>query len=466
MASLLHVMADTYLIPYDGGTTGSRTTPDMALRLRKVSAVARELLIDLAAKTWNADRAALVVEDGRISSAGRSIAYSQLTRGQKLMKSVDDAPTTPADAWKVCGKPAAKVDGRAMVTGRHKFASDVKLPGLLFGKVLRPDRLGATLASLDTSAAEAMPGVTVTHDGNFVGVAAASEQAASRALAAIRAEWKAEDQPSGLDLFQYLKTNAKPVPEPLPIAGIPIKASYTIAYIAHIPLEPRAAVAQWSGDKLTVWPGTQRPFGVRSELAEAFHIPESQVRVIVPDTGAAYGGKHTGEAALEAARLATAAKKPVKLVWTREEEFTWAYFRPAGVIDVAAGVRGDGTITSWEFHNYNSGNSGIKTLYEIPNQRIEFHPTKSPLRQGSYRALASTANHFARESHMDDMAHVVKMDPLEFRLKNLKDARLRAVLESAAESFGWGKVNGSAERGFGIAGGTEKGGYVATCAEV
>src|SRR5204863_7453034 len=131
-----------------------------------------------------------------------------------------------------------------------------------------------------------------------------------------------------------------------------------------------------------------------------------------------------------------------------------------------SGVDADGIITAWEFHNYNSGNSGIKTLYEIPNQRVEFHRTSSPLRQGSYRALASTANHFARESHMDDMAHAVKMDPLVFRLKNLKDARLRAVLESAAESFGWGKTRASAERGFGIAGGTEKGGYVATCAEV
>jgi len=119
-----------------------------------------------------------------------------------------------------------------------------------------------------------------------------------------------------------------------------------------------------------------------------------------------------------------------------------------------------------EFHNYNSGNSGIQTLYEAPNKRIEFHRTSSPLRQGSYRALASTANHFARESHIDDMAHSVKMDPLEFRLKNLKDARLRAALQAAAETFGWGKGKTTPERGFGIAGGTEKGGYVATCAEV
>jgi nicotinate dehydrogenase subunit B len=196
-------------------------------------------------------------------------------------------------------------------------------------------------------------------------------------------------------------------------------------------------------------------------LAQAFHIPETQVRVIVPDVGAGYGGKHTGEAAIEAARMAQSAHKPVKVVWTREEEFTWAYFRPAGVIDVASSVSKDGVLTAWEFHNYNSGASGIRTLYNVPNPKTEFHNAHSPLRQGSYRALAATANHFARESHMDDMAHAVKIDPLEFRLKNLKDPRLRAVLNAAAEKFGWGKGQAS-----GIACGSEKGGYVATCAEV
>src|SRR5260370_24279143 len=186
----------------------------------------------------------------------------------------------------------------------------------------------------------------------------------------------------------------------------------------------------------------------------------------MPDRGSGCAGKHTGHTRIEAARLACAAKRPVKVVWTREEEFTWACFRPAGVIDVTSGVRNDGSITSWEFHNYNSGSAGIRTYYEIPNQRIVFHAVNSPLRQGSYRALAATANHFSRESHMDEMAHTVKMDPLEFRLKNLKDARLRAVLESAAESFGWGKGKPSPQRGFGIAVGTEKGGYVSTCPEV
>jgi len=236
-----------------------------------------------------------------------------------------------------------------------------------------------------------------------------------------------------------------------------------VAYIAHAPLEPRAALAEWQDGRLTVWTGTQRPFGVQQELVDAFHLSADRVRVIVPDTGSAYGGKHTGDAAVEAARLARAAGKPAKLVWTREEEFAWAYFRPAGVIAVRAAAEKDGTITGWEFHNYNSGPAAIRTPYEIANQRIAFHPAQSPLRQGSYRGLAATANHFVRESHMDDLARAVGIDPLAFRLKNLRDERLIAVLKSAADKFGWRSTPG---RAIGLACGVEKGGYTACCVEL
>jgi isoquinoline 1-oxidoreductase len=245
-----------------------------------------------------------------------------------------------------------------------------------------------------------------------------------------------------------------------------VKAQFTIAYIAHFPLEPRAAVAEWTGDKLTVWTGTQTPFTVRNNLATAIGIPPDNVRVIVPDMGSGYGGKHSqSEAGNEAARLAKAVGKPVKVVWTREEEFTWGYFRPAGVIDVAAGVKADGTLVAWDFHNYNSGPSAIQTPYAVPNAVAMPHTSNYPLRQGSYRGLAATANHFARESTMDDLAHAVGMDPLEFRLKNLKNDRLRAVLTAAAKQFGWGAKPGD-NRGVGISLGTEKNSYVATCAEV
>ena len=468
------VMGDTQLVPFDMGTFGSRTTPTMNPQLRRVAAAAREMLI----------RLPLVAADGKItdSQGNRSIEYAALTKGQQLTQTVSaDQPLIPAANWKVAGHSALKVDGRDYVTGKHRFPSDQKLPDMLYGKELRPPAFGATLVSLDTQKAEQM-GVTVAHDGNFVGVAAASTDLADVAIAAIHAEWKSEPQPSSKELFDYLKKNPAEGSDPtgdgdrydmgsvdpaLAAADHRLQQTYTVSYIAHVPLEPRAALAKWDGDELTVWTGTQRPFGVRGQLAEAFRIPEQRVRVLMPDTGAGYGGKHTGETAIEAARLARAAKRPVKLVWTREEEFTWAYFRPAGVMEVTSGARGDGTITAWEFHNYNSGSAGIRTYYAIPNQRIVFHETQSPLRQGSYRALAATANHFARESHMDELAHAVKMDPLEFRLKNLKEERLRAVFEAAAKKFGWGSRDKNLPgRGFGMGGGYEKLGYIATFAEV
>jgi nicotinate dehydrogenase subunit B len=475
------VMGDTQLTPFDMGTFGSRTTPTMNLQLRRVAAAARDTLVGLAAAQWKVDPQSLVASNGKITDPKlkRSLDYAALTKGQRLTQELpEEDPLIPATDWKVAGNSTPKVEGREFVTGKHRYPSDQKLPGMLCGKVLRPATFDATLTSIDTKKAEQM-GVTVVRDGNFVGVAAPSTHAAEAAIEAIHAEWKSEPQPSNKDLFDYLRKNTTEgedvtgdgdrhevgsVDQALTSADHKLQATYTVQYIAHVPLEPRAAVAKWDGDHVTVWTGTQRPFGVRGQLAEAFRIPEDHVRVLMPDMGSGYGGKHTGETAIEAARLARAANRPVKVVWTREEEFSWAYFRPAGVIDVIGGVRNDGTITAWEMHNYNSGSAGIRTYYEIPNQRIVFHPVKSPLRQGSYRALAATANHFARESHMDELAHAVKMDSLEFRLKNLKDERLRAVFQAAGKQFGWGKSK-VAGQGFGMGGGYEKLGNIATFAE-
>ena len=215
-----------------------------------------------------------------------------------------------------------------------------------------------------------------------------------------------------------------------------------------------------------MWTGTQRPFGVRDELAQALQIPESKIRVIHPDMGSGYGGKHTGEAAIEAARLAKAAGKPVKVVWTRADEFTWAYFRPAALIEAKAGATKDGKLVAWEFHNYNSGTAALGTPYKVENQLVQYHPVRSPLRQGSYRSLAGAANNFARESHMDSLAHAAGIDPLKFRLDNLEEPRLRAVLQAVEDKFGWQNAKATPGCGCGIACGTDKGGYVATIAEV
>ena len=484
VSSIRMVMADTDLTPFDAGTFGSRSTPDMGLQLRRMGAAAREAMVDLAAESWKVDRAGLTVADGKVSRPGSAdtLTFGALVKGHEVLKTVVEKPGLgSASDWKICGTSVAKVDGREFVTGAHKYTSDLRLPGMLHGRVLRPSAFNATLVSVDTKEAEAIPGVTVVHDGNFIAVAAPDPQVAGQAIKVIKAEWKFDPQPNSAELSDYLKKNARaprqrgnePETKPAPSASadatsnlITVQQTYPIAYIAHAPLEPRAAVAEWRNGKVTVWTGTQRPFGVRGDLAQSFGIPEDRVRVIVPDTGSGYGGKHTADAALEAARIAKAAGKPVKLVWTREEEFTWAYFRPGGVIDVTASIRPDGTLASWEFTNYNSGGSAIHTPYEVPGQKSEFRESRSPLRSGSYRGLAATANHFAREVHMDELAIAAKMDPLEFRLKNIKDTRLHDVLEAAAKAFGWGQLKRATDHGFGIAGGTEKGSYIAMCAEV
>jgi isoquinoline 1-oxidoreductase len=482
------VLADTDRTPFDMGTFGSRTTPDMAVQMRRAAAAARDWLIDLAAEQNGAKREALAAADGKVidKTANRSWTFGELTKGKKLAKTISaDVKVTPAGEWKVEGTSAPKVDGRAIVSGKLSYSSDIKRPGMLHGKVLRPETLRAELASVDLKAAEAMPGVVAVHDRDFVGVAAPSVFAAAQALAAIKAEWrKPAELVSEARLWEQLKAGGGAdgrggggfggrgggprgsIDDGLAAAAHKLAATYTIAYIAHVPLEPRAAVAEWNDGKLTVWAGIQTPFRMKNDLAQTFRLSQDKVRVIAPATGSGYGGKQSSEAAIEAARLAKAAGKPVKLVWTREEEFTWAYFRPAGVIEVNAGVSAAGKITAWEFHNYNSGGSGIEPRYDIPNLKTQAHGAASPLRQGSYRALASTANHFARESHIDDLARAVKNDPLEFRLKNIKDERFRGVLEAAAKQFGWGKEKSTEKRAFGLAVGLEKGSYVATCAEI
>jgi isoquinoline 1-oxidoreductase len=479
--SVRMVMGDTSLTPFDAGTFGSRTTPSMTPQLRRVASAARDLLIEVAAKEWSVAPEHLKAADAKVTdpASGRSLTYASLARGKTLAQNLPaQDPVTPPPGWTIAGKPVPKVDARDFVTGRHQYTPDLHPAGMLYGKVLRPPSFGATLTAYDDTAAKSITGITIVRDGDFVAAAAPTEREASAALAAIRAQWK-EDPPktSSRDIFSYLKSNAETtsddrhrkqkgsVDDALAGAAHRLDATYTVAYIAHAPLEPRAALAEWSGEKLTAWTGSQRPFGVRGELADTLRIPESNVRVIVPDTGSAYGGKHTGDAAIEAARLARAAGRPVKVVWTREEEFTWAYFRPAGVIEVKSAMAPDGKLLAWDFHNYHSGSSGIETPYVAPNVRTEFHSVPLVLRSGSYRGLAATANHFARETHMDALAHSAKIDPLEFRLKNLEDARLRAVLEAAAKTFGWPRAK-AADRGFGIAGGNEKGSYVATCAEI
>ena len=477
------VMADTALVPDDGITAGSGSTPRTVPVIRQACATAREYLIDFAAKSWNVDRTVVEVRDGkaRNGTSGRSLSYSDLASSDDAAKTfsetaASDSGLTPVKDWKSLGNPLLRPNGRDIVLGRHQYPSDIVRPGMLYGKILRAPSYGAKLTSIDLGPAKALKDVVAVQDEQFVGVAAPTTERAEQALDVIAktAKWETTSHPSSKTLFSYLKEHAQgglpanPFPDEIAQAKQALRQTYNVAYVQHSPLEPRAAVAEWAGEELTVWTGTQNPFGCRGELARAFHMPDGQVRVIVPDFGAGYGGKHSGESGVEAARLAKAAGKPVSLRWTRQEEFTWAYFRPAAVIDIEASLNAQGSLTSWYFININSGGSAIDTPYQAGKSKSHFINSEAPLRHGSYRGLAATANNFARESFMDELATASGSDPLDFRLAHLENARLRAVLETAAQRFGWKDCvkKKTPNTGVGLACGTEKGSFVAACAEI
>jgi len=448
------VMGDTDLCPFDLGTFGSRSLPDAGEDLRICAACARELL-----------------------------AAGGPQRGTRRVEAAwIEVPVRAPAGWRLCGRPAPRAGARALVTGAHRFASDLVRPGMLHGCILRPPAYGARLGALDLERARALPGVIVAHEEDFVAVAAADPTTARRALQAVEAEWVVAEQAAERDLEDHLRSHPVEVlgwegavheehgevERALGEAEIRLEATYTTAYIAHASLETRVAVAEWDETRLTVWTGTQQPFFVRYELAAALGVAEERVRVIVPDIGGGFGSKHTEEVAIAAARLARAAGRPVKVALSREEEFRFSYVRPAAVIDVRSGARADGTITAWEHANVNSGSAGLASPYEVEHQRISFQPADSPLPQGPYRALAATANHFARESHVDELAHAAGVDPVALRIHNLADERLVAVLRAAAEGAGWdgrSRATGTG-MGLGIACGVEKDGRVATAVQV
>jgi len=485
------VQGDTDLCPYDPGTFGSRSMPDAGQALRRAAAGAREVLIDLAAARSGGPRAGLRAEQGSVVCAmtGIGLPYGALLAGaQRTEVLVEEPPLISPQDWTTAGRPypAPRADA---VTGSRRFVSDLWRPGLRHGAVLRPPGAGAVLRAADTAAAEAISGVRVVQDGDFIGVTAGDPQTARRAVAAIKADW---DQPAPVpvDLESYLRTHqvdgegwqravssqTGDTDAALAAAVTGIEATYTTAYLAHVPLETRAAVAEWEDGRLTVCTGTNVPFAVRARLSQAFGIDEAAIRVIVPPVGGGFGGKH-GDEAIEAARLARGSGRPVMVHWSRAEEFQWGFLRPMAVIDVRAGLDAAGSITSWDFLDINAGANGFAFPYAVPNLRLRYSPAASPYAQGPYRALSATANTFARESHIDALAYAAGADPLSFRLRHLDDERLAAVLQAATGRLGWCPGWQPAGhpawwdgrwvwRGTGLAIGLEKGGRVATCAEI
>ncbi len=481
VSSVRMVLADTSLVPNDGITAGSGTTPRTVPAVRQAAAAVRRLLVDYASAKWGVEPDEVTIGEGRLQRKGskESISFADLTKDDEFAKKFGgqppaNSPVTPTADWSTMGKPQAAPSARDKVTGKHQYPSDMTLPGMLYGKVLRAPTYLGSLKAADLGPSQQLTGVVAVRDGGFVGVAAPTSFQAGKAIEAIAktAEWDNPPHPSSDELYDYLRKNARVPENPFAdaVAASPksLKQTYTVAYVQHAPLEPRVALANWEGNKLSVWTGTQNPFGVQGELQRAFGSAVGEVRVIVPDFGSGYGGKHTGEAAVEAARIAKAAGKPVMLRWTREEEFTWAAFRPAGVIDCAASLDSQNRLTSWWHLNINSGNASMECPYAIANKRSQtVNVPQPPLRHSSYRGLAATANTFARESFMDELAALAEADPLEFRLAHLEDPRLKPVLEEAARSFRWKDrvKNRKPNTGVGLSCSIDKGSYVAACVE-
>jgi isoquinoline 1-oxidoreductase len=441
-------MGDTDVTPWDIGTFGSRAMPDAGRNLRQAAAALRERAKSVSA--WRGLREVIAVGA--------------------------DAPLSSPEKWHVAGSEARTRDDTDAVTGERRFTSDLKLPGMLHARLLLPPTLGARLREIDPRGAEKIEGVTVVREGDLVATVAADLVLAGTALRALVASWDSPPVPSMENVADHLRAHPiegegfwaavhdkrGDVDAALAKAADTLTTTYSCAYIAHAPLEQRAAIAEWQGERVTIWTGTQVPFGIRRDVAEALSIGQEKVSVIVPPTGGGYGGKHVAAIAIAAARIAHRVGRPVRVGYSREDEMTRAYFRPMALIDVRAGVAADGTLVAWDFRDVNAGSAGLMTPYRVADARHDYQPSASPLPQGAYRALAATANNFARESHMDELACRAKIDPLAYRLRHLDDPRLAAVLRAAAERAGWS----SRPKGSGIAAGMEKGGRVATVVEV
>lgn len=392
VAKIRMVMGDTELCPDDGGTWASLTTPQTVPAIR--AAAARK-------------------------------------RGGLL---------TPPAEWKVLGSPTRDVRGPAIVTGAQVYPTDVRIEGMLHARIVRAPAYAASLVEAS--------GASLLRDGDLIAAIAPDPVTAANAAALIHAQWQPKPftvNPSDhAALAAYFQANSTPPVQqvakypPLTRRGDVEKAlaegehkhtsRYWLPYIAHTPLEPRAAIAIWKDGGVEIHSGSQAPFVVRAQVARALGIPESKVRIRTAGPGGAFGGKQSGEVEVEAARLARAANATVRLAWSREEEFTCSYHRPAGVVEIESARDAQGRLTAWRHRNYNSGAPALPTPYDTPNVSCEFHRSPSPVRQGSYRSLAAVANIFARESHMDECAAEAHIDPREFRLKNLADSRMKHVI--------------------------------------
>ncbi len=481
------VMGDTDLCPWDAGTFGSLTTRYFGIFLREAAAEAKGVLKQLAAERLKVPVDRLKTVDGTVvdtGDPGSRITYGELTEGKRIERHLKEVPPLedPSD-FTVMGKSFARRDGREKVTGAARYAGDIRLPGMLYAKLVRPPAHGAVPKRIDTADAETVPGIQVVREGEMVALLHPLPDVAESALARVKAVYQEpETGPDDESIYDHLEASAPPplvVDEGGDLAAGRKRATWTAeetyrnAYVAHAPMEPHAAAARMEGDRITVWASTQTPFRVKDLVAGALGIPPDRVRVITPFVGGGFGGKSASQQAVEAALLARRTGRPVQVLWSRTEEFFHDTFRPAAVVKIRSGLDAAGRIAFWDYRVYFAGQRGSDQFYEIPHHRESSYaewrgPSTSahPFAVGPWRAPANNTNTYARELHLNLMAAQAKADPLEFRLAHLKDPRMIAVLAAAAERFDWTPEPVPSGRGYGIACGIDAGTYVATMAEV
>ena len=487
-ASVTIVYGDTDLCPWDGGTFGSLSIRAFGPVLRAAAAEARGVLLAMAAERLQAPLESLSVTSGVVTTGGaaaKKVTYGQLTEGKRIERTLSAKPALkPVKAFTTVGTSAPRRDAIEKVTGKAKYAGDIVPPGALYARILRPPAHGAVLASADTSAAEKIPGVTVVREGDFIAVLHAHWDEADKALALVKATFTRNDPPvDNVTIFDHLVKNAPREQraaeggDPATYAGPPLQAfehAYYDTYRAHAPMETHSAVAAVEGGKVTVWAGTQTPFPLKNQIMSALKLPADKVRVITPYVGGGFGGKSSSRQAVEAARLATLAGTPVRVVFSREEEFFYDTFRPAAVMKIRSGLDGAGKIVTWEYQVYAAGDRGAAHFYDIPHHRTLVYgtwggagtPGYHPFAVGPWRAPGASTNAFARESHIDVMAAKAGIDPVEFRLKNLADARMIRTVKAAAAKFGWAPKAAPSGRGVGVACGIDAGTYDTLMVEV
>ncbi len=481
------VMGDTDLCPWDMGTFGSLSTRVFGPALRSAGAQARSVLLQLGSDHLKAPVNRLTAENGVISDMNdksRHVSYGDLVKGKKITRRLtgESQPKKPSE-FRIIGTSVTRRDAREKVTGAAKYAADIQLPGMLYAKILRPPAHGAKLLDVDLKDAQRVEGVQVVRDGDLIAVLHKYPDVAQAALAKVVAKF----QPTAPDLdekniFDHL---LKVAPEGKSLAeegsvqkgkagaSTTVEQTYLNDYVAHSPIEPHAATVKVEGGQVTVWASTQSPFSAKEEVAKALGIEADHVRVMPIFVGGGFGGKTRNLQIVEAARLARLSGKPVQVAWTREEEFFYDSFRPAAIVKIDSGIDGSGKITYWDYHVYYAGDRGAAHFYAIPNSRTMSYGAgwrsvegTHPFATGAWRAPGNNTNTFARESQIDIMAAKAGIDPVEFRLKNLTDEKMRNVLKTAADKFGWTSGKAPSGRGYGIACGLDAGTSVATIVEV